>query len=62
MRKAMKITRPTYPVSRMRIQIAVVGRRHFLIQPGASTTLGASGPTSQKDWYPHPKSGLRPIS
>ena len=24
--------------------------------------LGASGPTSQKDWYPHPKNGLRAIS
>src|SRR5215831_11847993 len=30
-----------------------------LTQPGASTMLGASGPTSQKDWYPHPKNGLR---
>ena len=24
--------------------------------------LGPSGPTSQKDWYPHPNSGLRAIS
>src|SRR5260370_19258868 len=34
----------------------------FLTQPGPSTMLGPSGPTSQKDWYPHPKSGLRSIS
>ena len=24
--------------------------------------LGASGPTSQKDWYPHPNNGRRAIS
>src|SRR6266436_8968727 len=54
--------KPTYPISSIVSLKPLWAFGMPLTQPGESTMLGASGPTSQKDWYPHPNSGLRAIS